>query len=149
MNPAGSSLLVRDLIEDDVVDITPQALMERLEATAVAFSKVADEIGRLMILLEGHETAGGEFVTGLDTRWADHLHRHYEQIVEEHEQAERKLPTRDRLERLAERRARDADPILWQEWRIANSRIAALKEWVRIKDKANSARQSVLKGERQ
>src|SRR4051812_35269122 len=55
MNPAGSSLLVRDLIEDDVVDITPQALMERLEATAVAFSKVADEIGRLMILLEGHE----------------------------------------------------------------------------------------------
>jgi hypothetical protein len=149
MTETGVVKFVRDLVGDEPVDTSPGVMMELLAATAVAIGKAADEIGRLQVALEGHYGDGDDFVPGLETRWQDLVQAQVDRIVDEHETAARRLPSERRLYATAERRARTQDPILWQDWQVARTRVDVLERWIRNKDKANSARQSVLKGERQ
>jgi hypothetical protein len=137
-----------DILDEEAPDLDPTTIMMQLNAAAVAIDKVSVEIGRQQKRLEGWYE-GDTFHPGLDTLWHDEVHRQLERIIEEHEDAEKRLPVKDLLMMRAERRARDAKPDLWADWKAANSTVERLREWARLKGKGIMARQSILKGERQ
>jgi hypothetical protein len=131
----------------DAPAIDPAQVLQELNAAAVGLDAAADELRRLIPLYEGYEDREGLFHPGFKLRWEDLVADQADAVVTRYEDAGRRPPAKETVERRAVKHAKDADLELWGQYHATGARIIALQKWMSAKKETVSARQSVLRAE--
>lgn len=132
--------------------IDPHEVMKELQSAARAIEKASNRLGAATKEYEGRSIVNddGEVVQDWEpgpalrfrsavTAAMDHVLKTWPENL--------RFPAQDRLERLAEEWVKENEYDLYSEFHQLRTEIEALQTWIASREKAISARQSILKAE--
>ena len=97
----------------------------------------------------GFDDQTGEIVTGVRTRWQEAYDEALIELEERYLAEDRRLPAADIRTARVTRQIREHQPELYAEYLALTSRVKLLQTTIQNRKAAVSARQSVLRGERE
>jgi hypothetical protein len=130
-------------------DVDVAEIMHELNEAANGISAAADEVRRLLAHYEGARDLDGEFRPGSQLRWMELVNEHLDRLAIEYEEKGKRPPAKEVLQARAYAAAKRQDEVLWADYHADRARLENLQRWIAAKSKTISARQSILKGERQ
>lgn len=133
------------------------SLMRELQERSRALDRASNELYRLTIAFEGgtYEVVDkdtgeitNEYRQGPQLRWDIAVSEAVEEIAEEYESNDKKVPAAERLRKKGELRARKTHPELHDDFHHLETQIKAMQKWISARKETLSSRQSVLSAEK-
>lgn len=126
---------------EDLPQVEEITTMAGLNEAAAGMQKAANRLYNRIIKFEGAEGIGTKYKIAVK----DQLLAIYDEAI----QAEKRPPAEDIRTARAEKIVREGNPSLYSEWKVGSTEINALRIWISAMRQSISARQSVLRGERE
>jgi hypothetical protein len=114
--------------------------MEGLNAAAAGLQRAANRLYSRMMKFEGADGTGTQY----DIAVQDQRVAIYDEAISEG----KRPPAEDIRAALAEKFVRENEPVLYSNWKKGKTEINALRIWISAMKQSISARQSILRGER-
>lgn len=132
-------------------------LMRELQERSRALDRASNELYRLTLEFEGgtHESVDVEtgqllrrWEPGPQLRWDIAVSEAVEEIAEEYEKDDKKVPAAERLRKKGELRAKLKNEELWADFHHLETQMKAMQKWISARRDTLSSRQSVLSAEK-
>lgn len=124
----------------DLPQVDTITTMDGLNTAAAGLQRAANRLYKAILEFEGAEGVG----TRYDIAVEDQLIAIYDEALA----AKQRPPAEDIRRALAEKTVREHEPALYSAWKSGSTEITALRIWISAMKQSISARQSILRGER-